>query len=85
MRLTSIQNVSRGRPYGLVASGSVIALQIMGLNPNQPRMGVGWGEGDQGAHSDGYPGRGRDWRKFCKKDGGRCRDPLGSLHAAGYK
>ena len=33
-------------PYGLVASGSVKVLQIMGSNPTQPHMGAGCGEGD---------------------------------------
>ena len=37
-----------GRPFDLVASGSVIALQIMVSNPSQPHMGAGWGKGDQG-------------------------------------
>ena len=33
-----------GRLYGLVASGSVIVLQIMDSDPSQPYMGVGWGK-----------------------------------------
>ena len=41
--------IRRGRPYGLVASGSVIALQVIGPNPSRPHMGVGWGGGDRGA------------------------------------
>ena len=41
---------------------------------------------DQGAHDDGFAGRGRDLVKICKKDGGCCRDdPLEPLHVAGYK